>query len=239
MNKENILFGIVGLLLGLIIGFMFANNVNQKAQTFVPNAAIKQNPNMPEGHPDISGGGNTTNPTQNGPSMPEIQAAIEKAKQAPNDFEAQMKAAELHYQIEKFDKAIEYLKAANKIQPENYEVIVNLGNTHFDNGNYTEAEKWYSSALEKKPEDPNVRTDLGLTFIFRDPPDYDRAIKEFETVLAKDINHPQALQNLTVAYTKKGNAVKAKETVDKLEQVDPTNMAIAKLREDIQKIQTK
>ena len=30
MNKENTLFGIVGLLLGLIIGFMFANNVNQK-----------------------------------------------------------------------------------------------------------------------------------------------------------------------------------------------------------------
>ncbi|HEY0460903.1 MAG TPA: tetratricopeptide repeat protein [Pyrinomonadaceae bacterium] len=237
MNKENTLFGIVGLLLGLIIGFMFANNVNQKAAVIAPNSAVKQNPNMPEGHPDISG--NTTNASQNGPSMPEVQEAIEKARAAPDNFEAQMKAAELHYQIEKYDKAIEYLKQANKIQPDNYEVIVNLGNTYFDSGNYAEAEKWYSAALGKKTEDANVRTDLGLTFIFRDPPNYDRAITEFEGVLAKDINHPQALQNLTVAYTKKGNAAKAQETVDKLEQVDPTNVSISKLREDIKKIQTK
>ncbi|MBS1795594.1 MAG: tetratricopeptide repeat protein [Acidobacteria bacterium] len=241
MNKENILFGIVGLLLGLIVGFMFANNVNQKAAVqAAPQAAMKQNPNMPEGHPDIAGGGNqpgqTTQPTV---SMVEVQDAIEKAKQQPDNFESQMKAAELHYQIEKYDKAIEYLKQANKIQPDNYEVIVNLGNTYFDSGNYTEADKWYSEALTKKPEDANVRTDLGLTFIFRDPPNYDRAIKEFEQVLAKDINHPQALQNLTVAYTKKGDATKASETVDKLAQVDPTNVSIAKLREDIQKMPKK
>src|SRR5215213_7932184 len=230
MNKENTLFGIVGLLLGLIIGFMFANNVNQKAAVVAPAAAVKQNPNMPEGHPDISG---ATNPAPAALSAPQVQAAIEKAKQEPDNFEAQIKAAEVNYQIEAYDKAIEYLKQANKIKPEDYETIVNLGNAFFDSGNYAEAEKSYAAALEKKPDDENVRTDLGLTFIFRDPPEYDRAIKEFEQVLAKNINHPQALQNLTVAYTKKGNAAKAKETVDKLEQVDPTNVAISKLREDI------
>ena len=237
MNKENTLFGIVGLLLGLIIGFMFANNVNQKGVMPVPAAAaVKQNPNMPEGHPDISG---ATNPAAAAVSAPQAQEAIEKARAAPDNFEAQMKAAELNYQIEAYDKAVEFLKQANKIKPEDYETVVNLGNATFDSGNYAEAEKWYASALDKKPEDENVRTDLGLTFIFRDPPNYDRAIKEFEQVLAKNINHPQALQNLTVAYTKKGNAAKAKETVDKLEQVDPTNVSIAKLREDIKKLETK
>lgn len=232
MNKENTLFGIVGLLLGLIIGFMFANNVNQKAATPPPNSAIKQNSNMPEGHPDI-------NDPNAAASMPQVQAAIEKAKSSPDDFEAQIKAAEVNYQIERYDAAVEYLKQANKIKPEDYPTIVNLGNAYFDGGNYADAEKWYASALEKKPEDENVRTDLGLTFIFRDPPNYDRAIKEFEQVLAKNINHPQALQNLTVAYTKKGNAAKATETVNKLAEVDPTNASIAKLREDINKIGTK
>jgi tetratricopeptide (TPR) repeat protein len=233
MNKENTLFGIVGLLLGLIIGFMFANNVNQKAAlTAAPNAATKQNPAMPEGHPDI-------NDPNAAASMPQVQAAIEKAKSSPDDFEAQIKAAEVNYQIERYDVAVEYLKQANKIKPEDYPTIVNLGNAYFDSGNYTEAEKWYSAALEKKAEDENVRTDLGLTFIFRDPPNYDRAIKEFETVLAKNINHPQALQNLTVAYTKKGNAAKATETVNKLAELDPTNTSVAKLREDIKKLETK
>ncbi|HVE59114.1 MAG TPA: tetratricopeptide repeat protein [Pyrinomonadaceae bacterium] len=238
MNKENILFGIVGLLLGLIVGFMFANNVNQKSAVApVPLTAAKQNSNMPEGHPDISG---ATNPSSQLIVSPvEVQAATDRAVQEPENFEAQMKAAEVSYQNGSFDKAVEYLKQANKLKPDDYETIVNLGNASFDGGNYAEAEKWYSAALVKKTEDPDVRTDLGLTFIFRDPPNYDRAIKEFEDVLAKDINHPQALQNLTVAYTKKGNAAKAKETVDKLEKVDPTNASVAKLREDIQKIQTK
>jgi tetratricopeptide (TPR) repeat protein len=236
MNKENTLFGIVGLLLGLIIGFMFANNVNQKAAVPSPAAAVKQNPNIPEGHPDITG---STNPSQMNASAPQVQAAIEKARAEPENFEAQVKAAEINYQIEAFDKAIEYLKQAGKIKPDDYPTIVNLGNAYFDSGNYTEAEKSYASALEKKPEDENVRTDLGLTFIFRDPPNYDRAIKEFEQVLAKNINHPQALQNLTVAYTKKGNVAKATETINKLEEVDPTNVAITKLREDIKKLETK
>ncbi len=232
MNKENILFAIVGLLLGLIIGFMFANNVNQKA-ALPMQTAIKQNPNMPEGHPDISG------MNQLNASSPQIQEAIAKAQKEPENFEAQVKAAEMNYQIEAYDKAIEYLKQANKIKPEDYPTVVNIGNAYFDSGNYAEAEKWYSSALEKKTDDENVRTDLGLTFIFRDPPNYDRAIKEFEIVLAKNINHPQALQNLTVAYTKKGNAAKATETVNKLEEVDPTNAAVAKLREEIKNIGTK
>lgn len=238
MNKENALFGIVGLLAGLIIGFMFANNINQKstapAATGPAKTAVNPNANMPEGHPDIS----QMNP-QDGASMPQVQAAIEKAKSEPENFDAQVKAAEVHYQIQDYAKSIDYLKVANKLKPEDYPTIVNLGNAYFDSGNYTDAEKWYSSALGKKPEDENVRTDLGLTYIFREPPDYDRAIKEFETVLAKNINHPQALQNLTVAYTKKGNAAKATETVDKLAEVDPTNVSVARLREDIAKIGAK
>ena len=82
----------------------------------------------------------------------------------------------------------------------------------------------------------NVRTDLGLTFIFREKPNYDRAIQEFQKSLEVDPNHPQTLQNLTVAYTKKGDAANANQTLAKLEGLDPTNDSITKLREDIKKI---
>lgn len=235
MNKENTLFGIVGLLLGLIIGFMFANSVNQQAvnNTGVLNSGMKQNSNMPPGHPEINGGNN------GGGMQPEVQAAIEKAKQEPDNFEAQVRAAEMHYQIQRFDAAVEYLQRANKIKPDDYETIVNLGNAYFDSNHYEEAEKWYSTALARKPDEVNVRTDFGLTFIFRETPNYDRAIQEFTRVLEKDSNHVQALQNLTVAYTKKGDVEKAKSTLTRLESVDSANQAISKLREDIQKLETK
>lgn len=230
MSKENFLFGIIGLLLGCIIGFMFANSVNQSAvkpvvATINPNAAI------PPGHPEI--GSNT------GAMQPQVQAAIEKAKAEPDNFEAQMKAAEMYYQIQRFDGAIEFLKQANKLKPDDYETIVNLGNSYFDASQYEEAEKWYSAALAKKADDVSVRTDLGLTFIFRQPPNYDRAVQEFLRSLEKDPNHPQTLQNLTVAYTKKGDAAKAKETLARLETLDATNSAVPKLREDIQKLESK
>lgn len=232
MNKENLLFAIVGLLLGLIIGFMFANSVNQNAVTRVPPTTMNpQNASIPPGHPEIN--------SNTAAMQPQVQAAIEKAKSEPDNFEAQVKAAEVYYQIGRFEGAVDFLKQANKLKPDDYETIVNLGNAYFDAGRYEDAEKWYSSALARKADDVNVRTDLGLTFIFRDPPNYDRAVQEFSRTLEINPNHIQALQNLTVAYTKKGDGAKAKSTLARLESLDSTNSAIPKLREEIQKIDAK
>lgn len=228
VTKDNLLFGIIGLLAGLIIGFMFTNSINQGYGT--GSAAIKQNANLPAGHPDLES--SDSNSTSGG-SIPEVQAAIEKARSEPDNFDAQMRAAELYYQIQRFEGSIEFLDRANKIKPGDYGVMVQLGNANFDSSKYEGAEKWYTAALEKKPDDVNVRTDLGLTFVFRDPPNYDRAIQEFKRSLEKDPNHIQTLQNLTVAYSKKGDAANAKATLAKLESLDPGNTAIAKLRESL------
>lgn len=226
MTKENTLFAIVGLLLGLMIGFFFANAVNQGAVT---PGGMPQNTALPSGHPSIPGGSGSG-------TVPEVQAAIDKARQNPNDFEAQMKAAELYYQIQRFEGAVEFMQRAHELQPDNYEVLVNLANVSFDAGRYEDAERSYIQALAKKPQDGDVRTDLGLTFIFRSVPDYDRAIQEFKRVLEINPNHIQALQNLTVAYTKKSDTANANATLARLEQTDSTNAAVPKLREEIRKL---
>ena len=233
MTKENILFIVIGLLGGFMVGFFFANSVNQGAMLSATPAATQPGGALPSGHPAINGSGNA------GGSIPEVQAAIEKAKQNPDDFDAQIKAAELYYQIQRFEGSIEFLKRASEIQPDNYDVVVNLGNAYFDAGKYEEAEKTYAKALTKKSDDLNVRTDMGLTFVFRDNPDYDRAIKEFNQVLDADPGHVQALQNLTVAYTKKSDKSNATATVARLEKVDAANGALTKLKEEIQKIGAK
>jgi len=229
-NKENILFAIVGLLAGLIIGFMFANSVNQGSQSALApgsSAVVPGAEGLPAGHPPTTSG--------NGGTAPEIQAAIETARAQPDNYEAQIKAAELFYQIQRFDGAIEFIERASKIKPDDYTTMVNLGNAYFDATRYDEAEKAYTAALSKRPDDADVRTDLGLTFVFRAQPDYDRAIKEFRTALDKDPKHLLALQNMIVAYTKKGDTGKATEALSELEKVDPTNSSIGKLREDIAK----
>jgi tetratricopeptide (TPR) repeat protein len=236
MNKSNILFGVIGLFAGLIIGFMGANSINKNAATAAPvPTEMRSNSNLPPGHPEIgslSGSG--------GPAaiQPEVLAVIEKAKQSPKDFDAQIAAADSYYKIDSYDEAIKYLTAANKIKPDDREIIARLGNANFDAEHFEEAEKWYTAALAKKDDDVDVRTDLGLTFVFREPANYDRAIAEFEKSLTYDPNRIQTLQNLTVAYTKKGDAAKANTALAKLESADPTNKSAPKLREEIQNIGT-
>jgi tetratricopeptide (TPR) repeat protein len=236
MTKDNILFSIVGVLLGFIIGFMFANNTNQRALQPTATAAAmgQQNSQLPPDHPPINQAGA---PGQQA-GMVDAQAAVKLAKDQPDNLDAQMKAAQVLYQSQRFDEAIEYLKRANQLKPDAYDTIVILGNVTFDAGRYEEAEKWYTQALKIKADDVNVRTDLGLTFFFRTPPDIDRAIKEYKASLEIDPNHQQTLQNLTVAYTKKGDAAQAQATLEKLEKVAPTNTALAKLRSDIEALKS-
>src|SRR4051812_49220361 len=195
MNKDNILFGVIGLLLGLIIGFVFANNINQRGQTvsFVPGAQQQPNQALPPDHPTVPAAGAQQ---ATGPDMQAVQEAINLAKTDTNNFDAQMKAADYTYQVQRYDDAIQFLTRANQLKPDSYEAIVNLGNVNFDANRYEEAEKWYTAALKTKPDDVNVRTDLGLTFYFRTPPDFDRAIKEYRASLAIDPKHVQTLQNL-------------------------------------------
>jgi DNA-binding SARP family transcriptional activator len=75
--------------------------------------------------------------------------------------------------------------------------------------------------------------------MLREPVNYDRAIQEFKRSLEYDPNHEKTLQNLTVAYTKKGDAANASATLAKLEAADKSNPAISSLRTDIEALKTK
>jgi tetratricopeptide (TPR) repeat protein len=82
-----------------------------------------------------------------------------------------------------------------------------------------EAARWYERALEKKPDDVNVRTDYGLTFYYRRPQDLNKAIAQYNRSLEIQPNHPQTLANLTTALAEQGKVSDAQSTLAKLEQV--------------------
>lgn len=229
MNKENIMFGLIGLLIGSIIGFMFANSLNRSAietsataSTSVPSA--NSNPALPPDHPPI---GATSGDGQSGAAaIQQVSAAIEKAKAEPQNFEAQMTAADLYYQIQRFEDAAKFYDTASKLKPNDAEPLVKAGNAYFDAENYLEAEKWYTDALAKNPKDITARTDLGLTFYLREPRDIDRAIKEYKASLAINPKHEVTLQNLVIAYREKGDAANLQKTTEELRAVNPNNPAL-------------
>ena len=150
MTRENLLFAIIGILLGFIVGFLLANSINQRDfAARLGSTTGQQSQNLPPNHPPV-GGDQSTDPQQ---VFTQVQAAMKQAREQPNNFEAQLTAAKLEYQIQRFDQAIEYLLAANKLKPTDFDVLAMLGVANLDGGHFDAAEKWYRAALQKKPDD--------------------------------------------------------------------------------------
>jgi tetratricopeptide (TPR) repeat protein len=228
MNKDNILYGVVGLIVGLVIGFLAANSINRSAISQSDTAQTQTNApfvNQQTQSSDIK--------EQQLPSkpLPEVSEKLDKAKNEPNNFDAQMEAGNLYIKIEAFDQAREFYNRAEQLKPSDYEKIVQLGNGFFDAGKYEKAEKWYEQALAKKPDDVNVRTDLGITFVEREKPDLDRAIKEFQTSLETNPRHEPTLYNLAVAYLKKEKFEETREVLRQLEDVNPQGQLAERLKQ--------
>lgn len=237
MSKDRILFTVVGVLLGFIAGFMFANNVNRaglaEEHAGHEHSQPGQMQGLPPDHPPVDAASMQ-------PKVDEaaLASAVAEADKAPTNFEAQAGAASILYAARRYDDSLKYLARANKLRPDDYEIVVGLGNVNFDAEKFVEAERWYAAALKVKPDDVNVRTDMGLTFMFREPADYERAVAEFKRSLEREPNHTQTLQNLTVAHTRRGDAAAARESLARLEAVQPKNVALARLRADIEEIGT-
>jgi tetratricopeptide (TPR) repeat protein len=174
MTRENLLFAIIGILFGFIVGFMFASTMSQRSAQVAATTA--DSGSLPANHPPVQSG-DSKNPQQ---AFADVQEAIAKARNEPNNFDAQMKAAELYYQIQRNDQAIEYLLKANQLKPDSYEAIVALGQVNIDSQHYDQAEKWLRAALLKKPED--VRVMASLTFALLQKGDAAAATKAVETL---------------------------------------------------------
>ncbi len=234
MKKENILFAIVGIFAGFFAGFYLANSLN-KRETSQQNASLARN--AATNPPFLNGQTQAADikPSQpaQGKPLPEVAEKLDKATSEPNNFDVQMQAGNLYLQIKGMDKAREFFDRAARLNPKEYENFVKLGDAYFDIGQFEQAEKWYLEALNKKPEDLNVRTDLGITFVERETPDYDRAVKEFQTALETNPEFEPALYNLGIAYAKKGEAAQTEKIIAQLEEINPQGRLAERLRQAV------
>jgi len=158
MSRENILFAVIGILLGFIVGFIWASTMTQRmASQMTPTASQ----GLPADHPPVAGGAGQNAQGQDPQAVrAEVAASLEKARSDPNNFEAQVKAAELYYQIQRYDQAIEFLLKANQLKPTDYRTVVVLGMVNLDAGHYDTAEKWYRAAMKMKSDDVMVLAGL-------------------------------------------------------------------------------
>jgi tetratricopeptide (TPR) repeat protein len=242
VTKHNVLYTIIGLLLGFIIGFMFANRVNHEASEGARSASARQ-ASTPAQQPGAGEGQSPAGNAQGGPTEAEIRDAIAKADARPEDTALQRNFGIVLYRYANQTRnaallpdVARMLKRAYQADQKDRDLTVALGNVLFDMGQATdpayfkEAREYYLKALELKADDPNVRTDLGLTYYFGQPSDPQRAIAEYRKSLALDPRHEPTLQNLSAALISVGQTAEAQKMIDQLSALNPQNPALSDLR---------
>jgi cytochrome c-type biogenesis protein CcmH/NrfG len=85
------------------------------------------------------------------------------------------------------------LEAVNK-NPNDFDMLVKLGNLYDDGQQFPSAIQYYERALVIHPDNPDVRTDMGTAYWYTG--NGDKALSAMETSLKYRPGHPQTLFNL-------------------------------------------
>ncbi len=132
---------------------------------------------------------------------------------------------------------IQTLKEIVKKDPKNLPAWVELGNLHFDTDQPKEAIEAYSHYLAVKPDNPDVRTDMGI--MYRKLGQFDRALEEFRKAARSDPKHVNSRYNigLVLLHDKQDiqGAIKAWEEYLK---VDTNSERSQRIRAQIEKMKT-
>ena len=132
---------------------------------------------------------------------------------------------------------IKTLEEIVRKDPKNLSAWVELGNLYFDSDQPKEAIQAYSNYLAVKPDNPDVRTDMGI--MYRKLGEFDRALEEFRKAAQSDPKHANSRYNigLVLLHDKHdiNGAIKAWEEYLK---VDPNSERAQRIRAQIEKIKT-
>jgi cytochrome c-type biogenesis protein CcmH/NrfG len=130
---------------------------------------------------------------------------------------------------------IQTLKEIVKKDPKNLPAWVELGNLYFDSDQPKEAIEAYSQYLAVKPDNPDVRTDMGI--MYRKLGQFDRATEEFRKAAQSDPKHINSRYNigLVLLHDKQDmkGAIKAWEEYLK---VDPNSERAQRIKAQIEKM---
>jgi cytochrome c-type biogenesis protein CcmH/NrfG len=139
MNRENLLFAIIGLLLGFIVGFIFASSMSQKAaQTQTASASQ----NMPADHPPVGGAQAPMDPAA---MREQVTSQIEKARNEPNnfeptDYETVVVLGLVNLDAGHYDQAEKWYRAALKMKSDDVRVLAGVAAATLAKGDAKAAE---------------------------------------------------------------------------------------------------
>lgn len=207
MNKDNLLFVTIGILVGFIAGYLLhevmaarqpprlvAGQLAGQAPAGAAPAAPGGSPAGPAGMPPGAGGEAGMAP------MAEVQRLREYVEANPNDADA----------------------------------VRQLANMNFDIRNWQRSAELYDQYLKLRPNDPDVMTDLGVSY--RELGRFDEALALFDQVQSRRPEHWQSYFNEVVVLAfdlKRFDA--ATEVLTRLQQMQPANPEVQRLAAEVER----
>ena len=130
---------------------------------------------------------------------------------------------------------IQGFKDTVKKDPKNLSAWVELGNLYFDSDQPKEAIDAYRQYLALNPDNPDVRTDMGI--MYRKLGDFDRAIEEFKKAAQSDPKHVNSRYNLgLVLLHDKRDIQGAIKAWEEYLRVDPKSERAERVRAQMEKL---
>lgn len=177
----------------------------------------------------------------------EVRARIAEADKNPTDaaYQKNLGLALYKYAALKQDANLlaevgRLLNRAYQSNPKDYDLIVGLGNIYFDIGyfnkddaQFIKAREFYQKALTEKPNDVDVRTDFGLTYFLSNPPEYEKAIAEFQKSLQVNPKHEKSLQVTAQTLLAQNKVDEAEKFVARLKESNANNQYLVQLESQI------
>jgi len=231
-KKDKTIYFLAGLLIGLIVSFLVTNRINSNA-ALTAQANSQQSSMGGPGELPAASGQAPNDAIHGGGMQQQVKDALQKADNNPNDFDAQIAAAEMEMQIRNAEKVYKYLNAAYKVKPDAMDprYLVYYAGLTLDQDKNQEAIPLFEKVIKSDPKDPIGYSGLGTAYTKLGQ--YDKAIEQFNKALAVQPNDQDSLHELTHAYLNKGDARNAEATINKLKQVNPANDNLASLQQEL------
>lgn len=232
MHKNTLAFVIAAAIGGFVGGFWLANSINRSAGTTMPaNTGAGTNSGAATASPETE------------LTDAEIKAKIAEADQSPGNLSFQRdlgislyRYAAMKQNPDLLADAVRILERADSLKKDDFDILVALGNAHFDIGffkkyvaSFQKARDIYTKALAIRPGEPDVSTDLGISYYVQEPADLDKAAAELERVSKSNPKHERSLQFLVQVYAKQKKVAQAEAAFAKLKAINPSSSALSEL----------
>ncbi len=142
-----------------------------------------------------------------------------------------LKLAEIHFRAGQAQQLIETLKAAEKMLPNDTEILFFLASSYSDEGNYQESNAIYDRMIQRQGPDVQIEYQRYRNFLAME--DQAGALTSLERISELDPENPTILQTLGAQYLEQGKPDKALEILERSLERNPnqpeTKMALADL----------